>query len=656
MENFYNPVHLANQSAKARKILIVEDQYVEAHDLQLILQRASYDVCGIARSYEQALKILETENPELVLLDIMLKGKLNGIDLAKVLVDRNIGFIFISANSSSKILEQAKTTQPYGFIIKPFRGQDILTTLEIALYRHSYSLESLINQQLAIQKKLSSICYDRDNHVDYFVNLVEALQAYIPFDYFEAGFNEGEKYDILGLLRTKMDDYQVVDRQNLSDITEVSKEVIQEFYNKSEKETKPSFYAQEDFQKIYNSSSIKRLIIQNFGIRSYLFCPLSIDGKPYGLWFYSRQPDAQNTKHLTLLQNLEFILSSFIAKISTKHDNQIIYKAENNIRKVVTDDGALDGIIGNSQKILQVFDRIRKVGPSDTSVLILGESGTGKELIAESIHKISPRRDKPFIVVDCSTVPQNLAESLLFGHEKGAFSGAEERRIGKFEMATGGTIFLDEIGELPIELQVKLLRVLQQREIERVGGSCKIPVDVRIVAATNRQLEEEVAAGRFRMDLYYRLYVFPINIPPLRERKEDIPALINHFISIYGKSIGRQDAFFSKKALAQLMDYNWEGNIRELQHIVQRSLLLSNEDIEIAFADLPTKKDNNKTGFEQYAIKTINENERDYIIYILQKCKGKISGTNGAAEILDIHPSTLNSRIKKLGIKMHLFS
>ena len=647
---------MANQAAKAGKILIVEDQYVEAHDLQLILERASYEVCGIARSYEQALQILETENPVLVLLDIMLKGKLNGIDLAKVLVDRNIGFIFISANSGSRILEQAKTTQPYGFIIKPFRGQDVLTTLEIALYRHSYSLESLINQQLAIQKELSTLCYDPDNQVDYLVNLVKALQAYIPFDYFEAGCNGAEKYDRVGLLRTKMDGYEVVDLQKLSDITEASEEAIQDYYNQSQKETELSLYAREDLQEIYNSSSIRRLIIQNFGIRSYLFCPLSLEGRPYGLWFYSRQPDVQNTKHLTLLQNLEFILSPFIAKMAGRHGNQMMHKAEHTIRKAVSDDGALDGIIGNSQKILEVFDRIRKVGPSDTSVLILGESGTGKELIAASIHKISPRRDKPFIVVDCSTVPQNLAESLLFGHEKGAFSGAEERRIGKFEMATGGTIFLDEIGELPVELQVKLLRVLQQREIERVGGSCKIPVDVRIVAATNRRLEEEVAAGRFRMDLYYRLYVFPINIPPLRERKEDIPELINHFIGIYGKGIGRQDAFFSKKALAQLMDYDWEGNIRELQHIVQRSLLLSNEDMEIASADLPVKNAPNKTGFGEYAIKTINENERDYIIYILQRCKGKISGADGAAEILDIHPSTLNSRIKKLGIKMHLFS
>jgi DNA-binding NtrC family response regulator len=645
-----------NSSLSAKSVLIVEDQFIEAHDLQLILERASYHVCGIARSYDEALKILETESPELVLLDIMLKGKLTGIDLAKVLLEKNIGFIFISANSSSKILDQAKTTQPYGFIVKPFREQDVLITLEIAFYRHNYSQESQIQQQFHIQKDLSTVFYDCNNHVNYFINLVKVLQTYIPFDYFEAGFIEEKKYDILGLLRTKMGDYQVIDIQNLSDITKVSVDVIQNYYNESPKETKSSLYMYDNFQKNYNSSPIKRLIIQNFGLKSFLFCLLLINDRPYGLSFYSRQPDIQNVGHLTLLQNLEFILSSFIGKISNEQNIQAPNKTEYNTHKVLIDDSALDGIIGSSEKILQVFDRIKKVGPSDTSVLVLGESGTGKELIAESIHKISKRRDKPFIVIDCSTLPQNLAESLLFGHEKGAFTGANERRIGKFELATGGTIFLDEIGELPIELQVKLLRVLQQREIERVGGSCKINVDVRIIAATNRHLEEEVAAGRFRMDLYYRLYVFPVTIPPLRERKEDIPELINHFIEIYGKSLNKQNAFFSKKALAQLMNYNWEGNIRELEHVVQRSLLLSNDHTEIATADLPTKNDTTNKGPEEYAIKTINENERDYIIYILQKCKGKISGANGAAEILDIHPSTLNSRIKKLGIKMHLFS
>lgn len=655
MENFKNSLHIADQSTYGKKVLIVEDQYIEAHDLQLILQRASYQVCGIARSYDQALEILETENPDLVLLDIMLKGKLTGIDLAKVLTSKNIGFIFISANSSSKILAQAKTTQPYGFIIKPFRGQDVLTTMEIALYRHNYSQESQIQQQICIQKKLSSISYDQNN-VEYIINLAKVLQTYLPFDYFEAGFIEDEKYDILGLLRTKTNDYQVIDIQNLSQITNLSVHKIQDLYNESPKEDILSLNTFENLQKIYNSSSSKRLIIQNFGIRSYLYLPFSIYGKSYGLTFYSRQTDIQNTAHLELLQNLEFILCSFISKTVNGQSIQTNYNLPSNTRKALIDDTALDKIIGSSEKIIQVFDRIKKVGPSDTSVLILGESGTGKELIAESIHRISQRSDKPFIVVDCSTVPQNLAESLLFGHEKGAFSGANERRIGKFEMAAGGTIFLDEIGELPIELQVKLLRVLQQREIERVGGSGKINVDVRIIAATNRHLEEEVSAGRFRMDLYYRLHVFPITIPPLRERKDDIPELINHFIAIYGKSLGKQNAFFSKSALSQLMNYNWEGNIRELEHVVQRSLLLSNDDTEIAIADLPVKGETSKKEFEEYAIKTINENERDYIIYILQKCKGKISGANGAAEILDIHPSTLNSRIKKLGIKMHLFS
>jgi transcriptional regulator with GAF, ATPase, and Fis domain len=302
--------------------------------------------------------------------------------------------------------------------------------------------------------------------------------------------------------------------------------------------------------------------------------------------------------------------------------------------------------------MLTVLDHINTVSPLDTSVLILGESGTGKERIAKSIHSLSGRLNKPLVVVNCASLPANLIESELFGHEKGAFTGALEKRTGKFEMADGGTIFLDEIGELPIDLQVKLLRVLQEQEIERLGGKGPIKIDVRIIAATNRNLEKEMEEGRFRLDLYYRLFVFPIIIPSLRERIDDIPALANHFISYYSKKYKKTINGISAGAMAQMLDYAWPGNVRELEHFIERTILLSKTPV-IEQILLP-KHPVNKTSAEPEAgarMKTIDENERDYIITVLKNCNGRIRGASGAAAVMGLPPTTLHSKMKRLGIK-----
>ncbi len=287
----------------------------------------------------------------------------------------------------------------------------------------------------------------------------------------------------------------------------------------------------------------------------------------------------------------------------------------------------------------------------DTSVLVLGESGTGKERIADCIHELSPRKNKPLVKINCATLPATLIESELFGHEKGSFTNAHEKRIGKFEQADGGTIFLDEIGEMPLDLQVKMLRVLQEKEIERIGGRAPIKIDVRIVAATNRNLEKEVAEGKFRLDLYYRLNVFPIIIPPLRERKEDIPMLTTHFINLYSKKAGKKIAGISEKAARNLAAYNWPGNIRELEHLIERNVLLAKGNI-IDDISLPAFHRTDATvRSEETMTKSISDNEREYILSVLKKTKGKIYGADGAAELLNIPPTTLSSKMKKLGIK-----
>ena len=452
------------------KILIVEDQFIEAKSLNVILNNAGYSTCSIARSVNAALSIVEKEKPDLVLVDIFLQGEGTGIDLGKILHEKNIAFVYLSANSNRQILEEAKPTKPYGFMVKPFRAKDVLIMLDVALYLHK-------NRQ-------------------------------------------------------------------------------------AEKITTPSL-----------------------------------------------------DKTTPIVLPPEF-----------------------------------NRLVGKSQKFLEALERAKMVGHTEMSVLILGESGTGKELIAHSIHQVSTRRYKPFVVVNCGTLPASLIESDLFGHEKGSYTGAVARREGKFQLADGGTIFLDEIGELPLELQVKFLRVLQEREIEPIGGKRK-QINVRVLAATNKDLEEEVAAGRFRIDLYYRLNVFPLVLPSLRERKEDIPLLANHFLKKYSAEEGKQVPVLSTEAIDKLLQYDWPGNIRELENTIQRNFVFANGPV-IHTLEVPVSKKiadstkGNKNGF-----KTIIENERDHILAVLESCNWKVSGQGGAAEILDINANTLNSRIKKLGIE-----
>jgi formate hydrogenlyase transcriptional activator len=304
-------------------------------------------------------------------------------------------------------------------------------------------------------------------------------------------------------------------------------------------------------------------------------------------------------------------------------------------------------MIGHSQAMQEVYHVVSLVSKSDATVLLLGETGTGKSLIADAIHKASTRRGKQMVKVNCAAIPASLIESELFGHERGSFTGAFERRIGKFELANNGTLFLDEIGEMTLEMQAKLLRVLQDREIERVGGKNSIKIDVRIIAATNRNLEEEVRAGRFRSDLYYRLNVFPILLPPLRERIEDIKPLTEFFLLRYSRRLGRVMTL-SSSAVDELKQHSWPGNVRELEHAIERSVLLSTEDT-LTHIQLPTARYDAPDRAESMSV-TLEQIERKHIVKILRRCNGKISGNGGAAAMLKIPPTTLHSKMKKLRI------
>jgi transcriptional regulator with GAF, ATPase, and Fis domain len=407
-----------------------------------------------------------------------------------------------------------------------------------------------------------------------------------------------------------------------------------------------AFYDEVAFQNICRQPSLRKLFADSFQLRSHLEMPLRMmDRKPFSFCLFSRRPDAYNAEQLELFERIQFSLMQTIENLLQDEMSAAgkLLQRETETR--------FDGIVGKSHLLLNVFDHISQVAPSNTSVLILGESGTGKERIADCIHNLSSRKGKPFIKLNCAALPATLIETELFGHEKGAFTGALEKRTGKFERADKGTLFLDEVGEMPVELQVKLLRVLQEKEIERVGGRDTIKVDVRIIAATNKNLEKEVADGRFRLDLYYRLNVFPVTLPPLRDRKEDIPALAYHFMDHYSYKAGKKISGIAENVLRKMMAYNWPGNIRELEHLIERSVLLA-KGTAIEEILLPTvEKRNGITDGQEAATKTIVENERDYIISVLKKCNGRIWGPGAAAEILNINPSTLKSKMKKLGIK-----
>ena len=349
---------------------------------------------------------------------------------------------------------------------------------------------------------------------------------------------------------------------------------------------------------------------------------------------------ADVTQQLQAQEGLESALEE-ISALREQLERENIY-----LQDEVRFASGFDEIIGTSDALKYVLHRIQQVADSDTTVLIEGETGVGKELVARAIHQRSLRKDRPLIKVNCAALPPSLIESELFGHEKGAFTGATQQRRGRFELAHGGTLFLDEISELPLDLQPKLLRVLEDGDFQRVGGEKNLHVDVRVIAATNRSLVRQVEEGRFREDLYYRLTVFPLTVPPLRDRKEDIPLLVNHFVRAFSAAKGRAIDQIPPAVIDRLSAYAWPGNVRELQNVIERAVITASSST-LKLAD-PLE---GETSVRSVASgQTLEDVEREHILQVLARCKGQVAGRGGAAEILGLHPSTLRSRMKKLGV------
>jgi len=327
-------------------------------------------------------------------------------------------------------------------------------------------------------------------------------------------------------------------------------------------------------------------------------------------------------------------------------------------------------VIGNSPALEAVLEQVERVAPTDSTVLIQGETGTGKELIARAIHNLSPRRERTFVKINCAAIPSGLLESELFGHERGAFTGALNQKIGRFELADHGTLFLDEVGDLPMELQPKLLRVLQEHEFERLGSNRTIKVDVRVVAATNQDLAKQVADRTFRSDLYYRLNVFPIQIPALRERREDVPLLVRYFVQKFSRRLNKVVEYVPAEAMTSLANYSWPGNVRELENFVERAVLLSpGKELRVPVSELLSEPglpstvrssyrtvvaptvDNSDEVAASVSIATLEQADREHILRALQQTQWRIGGPKGAAALLDMKRTTLQARMRKLNIR-----
>jgi formate hydrogenlyase transcriptional activator len=394
-------------------------------------------------------------------------------------------------------------------------------------------------------------------------------------------------------------------------------------------------------------------LIEN-GVRSYIALPLLKHGEVIGaVDFVSFQKREYSPDDVQLLKDVSEIVSIAVSNALAYEQIKALkeqLQAENRLlQDEIVQRSIYEEIVGSSIALQKVLSDIERVARTDSTVLITGETGTGKELIAHAIHRRSPRSSRALVKVNCAALPAELIASELFGHEKGAFTGALQQRIGRFEAANGGTIFLDEIGELSPEMQISLLRVLQEKEFERVGGNKTIQTDVRVIAATNRQLELEVSDGRFRMDLYYRLNVFPVHVPPLRERPDDIPILVDYFASRFASRMGKRIRQIDKRTLDSMLRYPWPGNIRELQNVIERGVILADGDVfRLESGALPSVAPAMRESGSA-------SNPKQEIEAALKQTRGRISGPDGAAARLGIPASTLESRIRALKINKHQF-
>ena len=411
-----------------------------------------------------------------------------------------------------------------------------------------------------------------------------------------------------------------------------------------------------DFRETKQSSGVSIQHLIEMQMCSGCLVPLVDGDQSVGALIFASRSEGAFGQHEVQM------LSQIASQIATAVNNALAFRQIADLRdrfrremqyleEEMNLENRFEDIVGESGGLRQVLKQIETVAPTEATVLIQGETGTGKELLARAIHRLSPRKDRTFVKVNCAAIPAGLLESELFGHEKGAFTGAIARKIGRLELAHEGTLFLDEVGELPLDLQPKLLRAIQEKEIERLGSTRSIPVNIRLVAATNRDLGQMVAEKQFRSDLYYRLKVFPVFAPPLRDRASDIPVLVRHFVSTHSRRMGKNIETIPAETMQALCRWPWPGNIRELENFLERAVILTRGPVlYVPLAELETKVAEEEAELEERN-PTLHAAEREHILRVLRETKGQIGGTDGAAERLGLKRTTLNSKLKKLGIE-----
>jgi PAS domain S-box-containing protein len=624
------------------KILIVEDQRIIAKDIELSLLSLGYKVAANVSSGEEAIKKAKATQPDLVLMDIVLKGEMSGIEAAqKIRESSDIPIIYLTAHADEDTLKRAKLTQPYGYILKPFRVEQLRTAIEMSLYKH------MIERRLKESEERFRALYEDNPSMYYTVDEKGIILSVNKFGAEQLGYTSEELVGNSFLTLCHPDDQKVF-LKHLGTCFQNPGKVFEWDFRKVRKDASVLWVRQyARTVKWADDNTVVLIVCEDITEHKKASDALRIAHDDLEIRVQERTKDLLNSNERLQSEIVERrradaeLKKAFneIKVLKEQLEKENIY-----LQKEVELQYSHGEIIGESKALKAVLSQVEQVADSDTTVLLLGETGTGKELLAHAIHNLSRRRERVMVKVNCTALPSTLIESELFGYEKGAFTGAFTRKIGCFEVANGSTIFLDEIGDLPLELQPKLLRVIQEGVFHRLGNNKSIKVDVRIIAATNRNLAKAVNERSFREDLYYRLNVFPIHVPPLRERKGDIPLLIRAFINEFGERMGKSIEVIPKRVIQTLQRYQWPGNVRELRNVLERAMILNKGPtfhLQLPkIIEAPTKRG-----------MTLEEMDKKHILEVLESSGWRVRGKGGAAEILGLKPTTLESKMHKLSIK-----
>jgi PAS domain S-box-containing protein len=624
-------------------ILVIDDEPADLDLLTTILTEQGYAVCP-ANDGESGLQLVKRRLPDLVLVDVSMPG-MNGYQVCASLKNdpatRNIPLMLIVPIYNSINQPKAMLSGSVDYIASPFDAQEVLWRVEthISLHRLRTNLESAIRGSAT---KQTVTCEE----------LERALRETLALTRITGRKHAEEK------LRERESELRQVLDLAPQHIAVLGPEGSRLFANQASLDyygltlenwrgcDPGRFLHPDDLERtasaaqhteLSNASAEVRLLRKDGTYRWFLIRRNALlDGRGDLLRWYVAATDIEDRKQAEeRLQTENVVLREEIDKASM-----------------------FEEIVGNSPPLQTLLSRVAKVAPTETTVLVTGETGTGKELVARAIHRLSQRSQRGFVSVNCAAVPRDLVASELFGHEKGAFTGATQRRLGRFELAEGGTVFLDEVGELPPDTQIALLRVLQEREFERVGGAQTIRVDARVITATNRDLTAAVTSGSFRQDLFYRLNVFPIEVPPLRDRAEDILMLVQYFVQRYARRAGKNFRSIDKKTLGLLQNYDWPGNIRELQNVVERSVILNSGEVfavDESWLSRQPVQARPRVASGAPLQKSEPRSEREIVEAALAECRGRVSGESGAAAKLGVPPTTLEHRIKALRINKTQF-